>query len=322
MRSVTATSEYEQVVQPLISVVVPVYRAEAYLKPCVDSLLKQTYENLEIILIDDGSPDSCGAICDAYAEKDTRVRVIHQKNCGVSAARNAGVRQAAGEYVAFVDADDWADTEYLAHMLQCAKDRKADLVVCRCETTRTIDDQLVELTGEEAVRELLYQKLFDTAPWSKLYRAEIVKEIPFPEGMFFEDLAVVCRMFGRAEKVVYSNQQMYHYRITPGSTMNSADVQKLRDELQAADMMYAYVREVWPQLEFAAACRRFSAYCQVLMKLPATGCDVERQKIWMVLKKDRAKVLRDRYARKKNRAAAVISYFGEGLMRGLWNRGR
>ena len=183
-------------------------------------------------------------------------------------------------------------------------------------------DDLIDLSGEEALRELLYQKLFDTAPWSKLYRTDIAKAVPFPEGMFFEDLAVVCRMFGQAQTVVYSNLQHYHYRTTPGSTMNSSDVQKLRNEMLAADMMYEYVVQKWPALKTAAVCRRFSAYCQVLMKLPASCCDEERKTAWTVVKRDRKQVLCDRNARKKNRVAAVVSFLGETVMRSLWRRGR
>ena len=322
MKPYAAKDEYKAVDRIRVSVIVPVYRAERYLAVCVDSLLQQTHENLEIILVDDGSPDACGQICDAYAERDRRVRVLHQRNQGVSAARNAGVQLAGGDYIAFVDADDWTEPDYIEHMVRYAQSREADLVVCRCETPDMGITDPLELSGEEAVRELLYQKLFDTAPWSKLYCAEIAKAVPFPEGMFFEDLAVVCRMFGRAQKVVYSNSQLYHYRITPGSTMNSTDVQKLRDEMMAADMMYTYIRQEWPALKRAAGCRRFSAYCQALMKLPKDGCAAERQLAWTVIKQDRTQVLFDRRARKKNRLAAVISVLGEGMMRILWSRGR
>ena len=322
MRINSATSGYEQTAGVLVSVIVPVYRAEAYLAACVDSLLCQTHENLEIILVDDGSPDFCGTLCDRYAEQDPRVRVIHQSNQGVSAARNAGVQLASGTYIAFVDADDWAEPDYIAHMVQCAERCTADLVVCRCETPGTENNDKITFTGETALRELLYQKLFDTAPWSKLYRAEIAKAVPFPEGMFFEDLAVVCRMFGQAKTVAYSNLKFYNYRTTPGSTMNSTDVRKLRDELQAADMMYAYVSEAWPRLERAAACRRFGAYCQALMKLPKESCAAERRIIWAVLKKDRRRVMQDQQARMKNRLAAAVSYLGEDVMRMLWTRGR
>lgn len=314
-----AVKEYAKPAEPLVSVVVPVYRAEQYLETCVDSLLQQSYQALEIILVDDGSPDSCGELCDRYAEQDSRVKVIHQSNRGVSAARNAGVQLASGAYIAFVDADDWVDPQYIAHMAECAERQNADLVVCRCETEVTNVTGEIKLSREEAVRALLYQKWFDTAPWSKLYRAEIAKEIPFPEGMFFEDLAVVCRMFGLAEKVIYSTKQLYHYRKTPGSTMNSMDIKKLRDELTAADMMYDYVSRELPALEPAAACRRFSACCQVLLKLPEADCDAERKKVWTVLRQDRTRVLWDKQARAKNRLAAALSYLGEGVMHRLWN---
>lgn len=177
----------------LISIVVPVYGTEAYLPQCVESLLAQTHSHLELILIDDGSPDHSGALCDRYGEQDQRVLVIHQENQGVSTARNAGVKAAHGQYIAFVDSDDWVGPDYLAALLQAAEQSEADAVV------EVSGAQTDVWTGPEALRQLCYQKQFDTAPWGKLFRAELVQKTPFPEGMFFEDLAVVCRIIGRAE---------------------------------------------------------------------------------------------------------------------------
>lgn len=305
--------------KPLISVVVPVYKAEPYLRQCVDSLLAQSCDSLEILLVDDGSPDASGTICDAYAAADGRVKVLHQANQGVSAARNAGTAAATGAYIAFVDADDWVEPDYLEYLLGLSRSFDAQIAVCGCALP-TGQQQL--RTGAEALETLLYQKEFDTAPWGKLFSAEIAKAVPFPEGMYFEDLAVVCRMFGRAERVACARRDGYHYRQTPDGTMRGGDVDRLLCQRTAADMMVEYVSGHFPALAPAAECRRFSAYCQVLMKLPSGGYEAQRGELWRYIKKVRGAVVRDRKARAKNRLAALISCFGEGVMQALWKAGQ
>lgn len=302
--------------KPLVSVVIPVYCAQPYLRACMESLLQQSYDRLELIFVNDGSTDSSGMICDWYAGRHKNIRVIHQENRGVSAARNAGTALAQGDYIAFVDADDTVEKKYIENLVHAALQYEVEIAVCGCKLSGRQTERI--LTGREAVRALLYQKCFDTAPWGKLFRREIAEEVPFPEGMFFEDLAVVCQMFGRAEQVACMAEGGYCYRASPDGTMNGGDVRKLLDELKAADMMTQYVEQRFPELHSAAVCRRFSACCQVLMKLPEKGYPQERDTIWERLKADRRQVLRDADARYKNRAAALISYFGEGALRFLW----
>lgn len=302
--------------KPLVSVVIPVYCARSYLRACVESLLQQSYDRLELILVDDGSTDGSGTICDRYAEEYQSIRAVHQENRGVSAARNTGTTLAQGDYIAFVDADDTVEEKYIEDLVHAVVQYGAEIAVCGCKLPGGQSVQL--LTSREAVRAMLYQKCFDTAPWGKLFRREITKKILFPEGMFFEDLAVVCRMLGGAEQVVCIAKGGYRYRATPDGTMNGGDVRRLLDELKAADMMAWYVEQSFPELHLAAVCRRFSACCQVLMKLPEEGYQQERAVIWECLKANRKQVLRDADARCKNRAAALISYFGEGALRFLW----
>lgn len=298
--------------KPLISVVVPVYKTEAYLRQCVDSLLIQTYSHLEIILVDDGSPDGSGAVCDQYARRDARICVIHQKNGGVSAARNAGVQVATGQYIAFVDSDDWGEPDYVKTLFQAAERCAADAVV------EIKGSQTDIWTGEEALWQMCYQKLYDTAPWGKLFRTKIVKEVPFPENMFFEDLAVVCQMIGAARSVAAQSGSRYHYRRNPEGTMNGGNMIRLLDEIKAADMMYTYAKSLPGNESRAAENRKFSAYAQVLMKLPRSGYEAERTRLWKYLCAVRGIVLTDHHARVKNRFAALTSYCGERFMRALW----
>lgn len=303
--------------KPLISVIVPIYKAENYLAQCVNSLLQQTYKHLEIILVDDGSPDACGQICDDFAQDDRRVRVIHQPNCGVSAARNAGIQAASGGYICYVDSDDWTDADYIMELWQAAVSAHADAAIAVASMAAP-----TVLDTKAAVRKLLYQRSFDTSPWGKLFRTDAVKQIRFPEGMFFEDLAIVCQMIGACKTVVLVPNAGYHYRSTPDGTMNGGDCTRLLDELKAADMMFQYVINAFPALKTAAECRRFSAYFQVMMKLPRHAYLAQQKQIWQYICKQRGSIIRNTAARMKNRIAAAASYLGKNFVRALWRFNR
>lgn len=311
-------SECMQNDKPLVSVIVPVYCSEKYLPFCLESLISQTYNILEIILIDDGSTDCSGKICDQYAKKDRRIQAIHQPNHGVSAARNRGVQLASGDYIAHVDADDWIDQDYIRYLLNLLKGNQSEIALCGCKLPANCKMRVYP--ADAALKELLYQKQFDTALWGKLFRSDIAKRVLFPDGIFFEDLASVCQMFGMVNYVVCGRWQGYHYRHTPDGTMNGGHIDRLLNELQSADLMERHILQKYPSIAQAAICRKFSAYCQVLMKLPSAGYTVERDKIWDCIRKTRKDILKDGNARSKNRIAAAVSYLGEGAMRTLWKR--
>lgn len=202
----------------LISVVVPVYKVEAYLHRCVDSILAQTYKHLEVILVDDGSPDSCGEICDSYLEKDSRIKVIHQKNGGLSAARNAGLEIASGQYILFIDSDDWIKPELCENVLKEAVLHDADIVVFGYsiidEMHQILSDQVVKerrlLSGVNAVKSLLSNKLENYA-WNKLYRRELFQTIRYPEGFVWEDVGTTYKLFLKAKKIYLLNKSYYFY---------------------------------------------------------------------------------------------------------------
>lgn len=310
--------------EPLISVVVPVYRVEKWLCRCVDSLLAQTYQNIEIILVDDGSPDQCGAMCDAYAAKERRVRVVHQKNQGQSSARNVGVVNAKGPYIVFVDSDDWVEPNFLEVLRSVQIRTNADIVVCGYSTEPKgpligCTEKFFEcLNTEQALKALCYQKLIETSPWGKLYRTEDVRKFPYPEGRIFEDLATTYKILAGAKHVAVCGRALYHYWQHPGSTMAASFRESRFDELTAADELYAFIAHQYPGLEQAACCRRFSCYCQVLLLMPEQGYEKERKRIWQVLKESRKRVLLDSNARKKNRVAALLCYGGEKILRFVW----
>lgn len=215
----------------MISVVIPVYCVEQYIDRCIRSILNQTYGNFEIILVDDGSPDNSGALCDAFAKMDERVKAYHKSNGGPSEARNFGVAQARGSYIAFVDSDDYLSPEYLEYLHHLIKKYDADVSVC-CRVkadsdsvTFGSDESLLEerlMNGMEASKELmgdLYVELVTV--WGKLYRSEIVKKYPYEVGRFHEDEATTCKYYYEAKKVCMGNRCLYAYYQNPDSFMHT-----------------------------------------------------------------------------------------------------
>ena len=214
---------------PAISVIVPVYKVEAFLPACVASILGQTFADFELILVDDGSPDGCGALCDVYAGQDARVRVIHRQNGGLSAARNSGIAAATGEFLAFVDSDDLVAPDYLERLHAALHTAGADMALCAVEDVNEDGSPLEhpEITAPAAAGSFsgkaLLAEFFGpnatcyTVAWNKLYRAEVWKLLHYPEGRLHEDDFVAHRLFWRCDRVVCLADHLYCYRLRGGS---------------------------------------------------------------------------------------------------------
>lgn len=216
---------------PMISIIVPIYRVERYLKKCVDSILAQTYKNFELILVDDGSPDNCPAICDEYAKQDDRVVVIHKNNGGLSDARNAGLDIAKGEYIGFVDSDDYiAPTMYEVLMNQVLSDQ-SDLAVCRYVCVSDSGEKIKNKKPEKATSKKLYSprefisELFMpygvdyVVAWSKLYKKEIFNTLRFPIKKQHEDEFIIHSVVSQCKKISCVEDELYYYRQREGSIM-------------------------------------------------------------------------------------------------------
>lgn len=235
-----------------ISVIVPVYKVEKYLPQCIDSILAQTYKDFELILIDDGSPDNCGKMCDEYAQRDARVRVIHQKNGGLSAARNAGIDMAKGEYIAFVDSDDYVSEEYLEKLYNCLVYNNADISICdkiefwSDKAIQTVKDngKQEKMTGREACTKV-YQigKGVSIIACCKLYNKRLFEGRRFPVGMIHEDQAVVPILLYNADVVSTVNECLYYYRQHNESIMRKKFTPKRFDNVLAIDRCIKYFSE-------------------------------------------------------------------------------
>jgi glycosyltransferase involved in cell wall biosynthesis len=215
-----------------ISVIIPVYKVEQYLRKCVDSVINQSYENLEIILVDDGSPDKCPSICDEYAKKDKRIKAIHKQNGGLSDARNAGLDIATGDYVMFVDSDDWVEPGIIKECLDALKKEGSDAVVTMFYNT--VKGAEAKITGEGdkgavetfdpagALVEAMFKKR-RLAAWGNLYKTELFEGKRFKKGYIYEDLELIPRLLLGAKKVTLYYAPLYNYLVREGSIMTAGN---------------------------------------------------------------------------------------------------
>lgn len=239
--------------QPKISVIVPVYKVEPYLHKCLNSIVKQTYRNLEIILVDDGSPDKCGEICDIYAARDKRIKVIHKANGGVSSARNMGLTAVTGEWIGWVDSDDWIEPDMFEYLLQNALSYEADIAVCsRYEQYRNHQifrgwEREEVLDTVQAVELLLKNDIMQNYLCDKLWRRSLFNGVAFPEGRTFEDIAVMHRLFAQAYRTVCLPRAMYHYYQRPGSIVDDKSLENRMNHYRAAKRRLDEIYDQWPQ---------------------------------------------------------------------------
>lgn len=244
----------------LISVIVPIYNVEKYLARCVDSIVNQTYKNLEIILVDDGSPDRCPQMCDDYAEKDSRIKVVHKKNGGLSDARNAGMAVATGKYISFIDSDDYVSDDFFECLLDVMNKENSDIAECSVvkfyEDNRfdEFSDDLSVKTydTQDAMSALIAENPFHQHVWNKLYKTELVKDIPYAVGKLNEDEFWTYRVFGRANKVARLNKTMYYYFQRSSSIMGVGYNIRRLDALEGKANRQKYIENNFPDLSTQA----------------------------------------------------------------------
>ena len=304
--------------EDLISVIIPVYNVEKYLIKCLDSIINQTYKNIEIILIDDGSPDNCGRICDEYAKRDYRIKVIHKKNEGVAAARNEGLKESKGNYITFVDSDDIVKDDYIEYLYNILTKNDADIACCNFEyiyeqktnynKRECKEEKIIVYDKKEALENLLYQKEIDTSPWGKIYRKDIFKGIMFPTGKIYEDFGTIYKTIINANRVVYGNQKKYLYLQRNTSTIGREFCEKDFDMLELAIEMKKYIMDKYPELEDAINSRIINMDFYFIRRIDKNKYNNEYKKIKDDIKQKRKKVLKDKNIKLKTRIAIYISY--------------
>ncbi len=235
----------------LISVIVPIYKVEPYLDRCVQSIVSQTYERLEIILVDDGSPDNCGAMCDAWAEKDGRIKVVHKENGGLSDARNAGLEIATGALISFIDSDDAVEPTFLEELHQTLVEHEAD--VAECDIVFVDEDgkvlrqrgtaEVPVMDKMEALGRLVLEAGIYQTVWNKLYRRSAMEGIPFEKGKYNEDDFWTYQVFDRIGKLAVVDRPLYNYLQRSGSIMGTAYSLKRLDGLEARFLRMEYLQK-------------------------------------------------------------------------------
>lgn len=307
---------------PLITVIVPVYNVEKYLKKCIDSIINQTYPNLEIILVDDGATDNSGAICDMYAARDDRIVVLHKENGGLSDARNAALDIAKGEYITLVDSDDSVTTDYVEYMHMLLIQNEADISACELKKVYADTDELdvcqenaEQFSGVDALEHLLYQKKVAPCAVCKLYKREIFEEIRYPKGIHYEDLATIYKVLHKCEKVVLGKEQKYYYYQRFNSIMNDSFNPKKMDRIRVANELKLYVDKYYPQLQPATSTRCFLAGLQVFREIPKNRKYKQySDEAWKQIVTYRGTVVRNKKAKAATRIMAVSSYLGRKVL--------
>lgn len=321
--------------RPLISVIVPVYKVEDYLPRCVDSLLAQTYDNLEIILVDDGSPDNCGSICDEYALRDPRIRVIHKENGGLSSARNAGIDIAAGDYLGFVDSDDWVVPQAYEWLLGMALEENVKLVCAGRYDYSSWSQELKTglcpakrevISGEELARRIFLWDNVDSAAWDKLYHRSLFREIRYPVGVVSEDLPTTYRIGLNAQRVGMLDKPVYYYFHRDGSITTAAFSPKALQPSDHTAVILEQIRKDHPTLLQEAEAFHISHLGYVCMVMEIAGNDVlqkyrtEYNKKRSQLRKLLLPILTNPLIGKKDRLTWIVICLGcYGFMRKFYH---
>ena len=312
-----------------VSVIIPVYNVEKYLPRCIKSVLDQTYQDLEIILVDDGTKDNSGIMCDEYATKDERFRVIHKENGGLSSARNSGIEIATGDAIFFLDSDDYLSTACIEKMVTLMKDKDADISIIQMkyipenqndECAETEVEKVTVMNSETAIEESLYQRLYTCCAPAKLYKRSAIGDIRFPLGRISEDLATCHLFLNNSNRIVYSSYYGYYYRQHDSSIMHVFNPKRL-DALEWAKNIEVFCKEKYPRIIDAAYCRTFNVSVHLLLDIPydETEHDKYYATIWNEIKRTRVKTLLDGKARNREKAAAILSFGGERLLKKVWN---
>lgn len=305
--------------EPLISVIIPVYNVRNYIDKCIESVMKQTYENLEIILVDDGSTDGSEKKCDEYLERDKRISVIHKENGGLSDARNHALNKISGKFVTFVDSDDYIDLRMIETLYKLIEEYEAD-VSCvsfqrvfegKQEKNVTFPFQIATYSGNEAIEDMLYKKSVDTSAWGKLYKASDFNIIRYPIGMIFEDWGTTYKIFHNKNRIVCSSAKMYFYVQRSGSLVHDNFSKKRFDRIVIAKQIFDWANEECVELIDAARARYFQANVQTIREMPLTEQWLEEQEdIKKCIKKYRKDILKDKNIKFIDKLIAVSTYLG------------
>lgn len=315
---------------PLISIIVPVYNVKPYLKECFDALSRQNYPKLEIILVDDGSTDGSGIECDEFAKRDLRVRVIHQENKGLSAARNRGILEAKGGYVTFVDSDDSVAPDYVQYLFSLIVKYDSKLSICALREITVkgkeinYGEEYVEkvMSTEETLGRMLREEGFTVVAYAKMYRRDLWEGITFPEGGLHEDLATTYKLIEKCPRVAYGPEPKYIYKKRENSISNSDFNEQKFDIITFTDKMCDDIDKLHPYLKNTTDLRRmharFSVLRQMVNKKLSPVQSGKEQEIVDYLKNNRKLITKNPVATKRDKAAIYALLANKNIFKSSW----
>ena len=313
----------------MVSVIVPIYNVEPYVYKCIMSIIEQTYGEWELVLIDDGSQDHSGEICDQYAKKDSRIKVIHQQNQGVSIARNVGIDFSRGSYITFLDADDYLSESYLEHMVNCIEASSADVVIgnmYKVGVSGTIVgfqdriDKEAVISSDIAMEQCLYERYLSPSVCGKMFRREVWASEKFPcNCVLAEDVWTLYNVLRVVENVALCKKAVYYAYQREGSAQRS---EFSPQKIAALDVCEKIMEDAYQNSRLgiyqAAIAKMVAVSFHILLQLPDNTFAGYRDRCWQGIKKYRSIVMLDTKTKIKTRGACLLSYIGEGVMKGVF----
>lgn len=313
----------------LISVVIPVYNVEQYLPKCIESIMNQTYKNLEIILVNDGSTDGSQKICEEYKSIDNRIKIINKENGGLSDARNVGIDNSSGNYITFIDSDDYIDDDYVYTLYKSLISYNADMSIASHKIIypkRIIDkatDEKFCANSKKVLEKILYDEGIDLSAWGKLYKKSLFNNIKFPKGRLFEDSATTYRLIDESKKIAVNSKSVYNYVIRKNSISNEMFSEKKMDLITSTMEMTEFIKKKYPELEKGCERRLMYAYLSTLTQLAKAKAKEKNTSIQVKLmdyiKQNRKKVLEDKRIPKRDRIGIISTMFGFKVYKYMWN---
>ena len=318
--------------RPLITVIVPVYNVEKYLKKCLDSIVSQTYNNLQIILVNDGSTDNSAAVCARYLKKDSRIELIEQENAGLSAARNVGIERAKGEYLAFIDSDDVVDSDYIEYLYNLIVESGADMSICGIresydsgkERNLSRGYKNVIIERSDCLKRMLLEQGYNCSAYAKLYKRELWGDIAYPYAKHYEDLGTTYRYILRGHKVAFGSEAKYEYFIRKGSISHSKFSMKKLDIVELTDQMCGDIEATTKSEELRKICRlrRMHARLSVLRMVPVCTSNSKvieaKREMSAYIKAHKNDIFENEFADKRDKLALWLACVSFVLYRATW----
>lgn len=311
----------------LISVIVPVYNVEKYLENCVDSIIKQTYKNIEIILVDDGSSDNSGNLCDNFMENDSRIKVYHKKNGGLSDARNYGIKKANGSYITFIDSDDTIDNDYIEYLFSLIEKYHVDLSICTYSVITDdkkisyIDEDIeVKLDKITALKELLCENKFSVSACAKIYKKELFYNIEFPKGKLCEDNGTTYKLIEKCDYVAYGSKSKYNYYKRSNSIMTSSFNERKFDLIDLVDNMKDELEIKYPELHDVILKKQILARFSILRQIVLSDYKNEEKinEIINFIMQNKKFILKNKNISKREKIALISLMFGKNVFKMSW----